>query len=140
MARTLLVAAALLLALAGTRAAMCDPKQGWQNFELNGGSMPKNAKASSVLNRSVAHVIDELQADHQLPASCQLGRIYTVKDCMKPHIVKNVVQYGVYDSMEKLLFICKNNGRVWFQVHTRTKVGRRGNILDIAYTAKKINV
>lgn len=45
--------------------------------------MPKNERARSVLNRSVAHVITELQDDNKLPASCQLGRIYVVKDCMK---------------------------------------------------------
>ncbi|KAL4441279.1 hypothetical protein ABPG77_011516 [Micractinium sp. CCAP 211/92] len=128
------------MAVAGTRAAMCDPAQGWENFELNGGSVPKNERARSVLNRSVAHVITELQDDNKLPASCQLGRIYVVKDCMKSHIVKNVVQYGIYDSMERLLFICKNNARVWYQVHTRTRVNRRGNILNVAYTAKRIAV
>lgn len=135
---------------------------------------------------------------------------------MQPHIVNNVVQYGIYDSLERLLFTCKvgrlllqglaaaapgrggsrtgpwagrrvrhadshsrqcsekmqtrarphaassqrshglqyqpakrphlplpalqSSGRVWYQVHTRTRVGRRGNILHVAYTAKKIAV
>lgn len=30
--------------------------------------------------------------------------------CVQSHIVKNVVQYGIYDSMERLLFICKVGG------------------------------
>lgn len=55
----------------------------WQNFELNGGSVPKDKHARSVLDRSVAHVIKELKAEHKLPASCQLARTYVIKDCMK---------------------------------------------------------
>ncbi|KAL4452422.1 hypothetical protein ABPG75_008084 [Micractinium tetrahymenae] len=139
MSRLLLAVTALLFALAGAQAAMCDPKDGWQNFELGGGSVPKNVAARAVLNKSVTHVVAELRRSRELPAGCALARIYVSKDCMKPHIVKNVVQYGVYDSMEKLLLVCPSGDRIWYQVHTRTKVGRRGSILHIAHTAKKID-
>lgn len=147
-----------------------------------------------------AWLLPSLHALQQVPTAPPPGHLQS-------QIVKNVVQYGIYDSMQRLLFTCKvggqlslcsghaaraalprayhggwrhrasqpgllrglsrpaslhvpgvawssslasdspphpspppmqNNTRVWYQVHTRTRVGRHGNILNVAYTAKRI--